>query len=482
MTNRDARRGSPIAPSRGGYHGGDLRGVISRLPYLKDLGVTALWLNPWYDNTDKPNQIQAVNGEAIADYHGYGATDFYGVEEHFGDLATLKELVDKAHALDIKVIQDQVANHAGPAHPWVADPPTSTWLHGTAKKHLNETWQTWTLADPYAGPGLRRETLDGWFVDVLPDIDQSDPEAARYVIQNMLWWVGISGLDGIRQDTWPYVPRTFWRDWTAAIKKEFPTLRVVGEMWDQNPALVSFFQGGAKRFDNVDSGVDALFDFPLYYVIRGVFVEGKPLKELAAALAHDRLYADPSMLVTFLGNHDVKRFMGEERATTAALRRAFTFLMTTRGIPMVYYGDEIGLRGGEDPDNRRDFPGGFPGDPRDAFTAAGRTGEENGVFDHVRRLARLRAGNEPLRRGRLVNLHATDDAYVYARVGATTAAVVALNNAASARQVDVDVSGVITDGTSFEDALGCAPPVRTDTGRLKVSLLPGCDALYLLRR
>lgn len=461
------------------YHGGDLRGTIKRLPYLKDLGVTALWLNPWYDNTDKPNQTQAVNGEPIADYHGYGATDFYGVEEHFGDLPTLKELVEKAHSLGIKVIQDQVANHTGPAHPWAADSPTPTWLSGTLAQHLNETWQTWTLADPYAGPGLRRETVDGWFVDVLPDINQNDPEAARYVIQNTLWWVGITGLDGIRQDTWPYVPRAFWREWMAAIKTEFPRLRVVGEMWDGNAALVSFFQGGAARFDGIDSGVDSLFDFPLYYAVRGVFVEGKPLKDLAAMLAQDRLYVDPRRLVTFLGNHDVLRFMGEKNATIAGLKRAFTFLLTTRGIPMVYYGDEIGLPGGEDPDNRRDFPGGFPGDTRDAFTAEGRTADENGVFDHVRFLASVRAENEALRRGRLVNLYATDDAYVYARAGSSGFAVVALNNGKQARRLSVEVASVLPDGTALEDRLGCGGPAEVEGGRLSLALPASCDALYV---
>ena len=400
------------------YHGGDLAGIAARLPYLRDLGVTALWLNPWYDNTDVPNEVQAVDGKPIADYHGYGATGFYAVEEHFGDLASLRDLVEKAHAAGIKVIQDQVANHTGPQHPWAQDPPTPTWLHGTPKAHLDETWQTWTPADPHAGPGLRRETLDGWFVNVLPDINQDDPEAARYVIQNTLWWVGVLGLDGIRQDTWPYVPRAFWRDWNAAIRAEFPLVRVVGEMWDGNPALVAFFQGGRAGFDGIDTGVFSLFDFPLYYKIRDAFIAKKPLKELAMALSYDRLYPAADNLVTFLGNHDVPRFMGEKDATVAGLRRAYTFLMTTRGIPMVYYGDEIGMPGGADPDNRRDFPGGFPGDGRDAFTAAGRTADENAVFDHLKNLARLRAATPALRRGRLVNLLAADDAYVYARVDA----------------------------------------------------------------
>ena len=226
------------------YHGGDLRGVIDRLPYLKDLGVTAIWLNPWYDNVNHLNERETYDGQAITDYHGYGAVDFYAVEERLGDLATLREMVDRAHALGIKVIQDQVANHSGPYHPWVKDSPTPTWYYGTQEKHLANTWQTWTLQDPYSTPETRKSTLEGWFIDILPDLDQDDPEVARYTIQNTLWWVGVSGLDGIRQDTLPYVQRRFWKDWMAAIKKEYPDLRVVGELFDGDPALVSFFQGG----------------------------------------------------------------------------------------------------------------------------------------------------------------------------------------------------------------------------------------------
>src|SRR5262249_36551237 len=160
-----------------------------RLPYLKDLGVTALWLNPWYDNNDGLNEIEMPEGKPITDYHGYGATDYYGVEEHFGDLATLRELVEAAHKVGIKIIQDQVANHTGPYHPWAKDPPTPTWYNGTKANHINETWQVWALKDKYAPAEVLRQVLDGWFLNILPDMNQNDPEARRYLIQNTLWWV-----------------------------------------------------------------------------------------------------------------------------------------------------------------------------------------------------------------------------------------------------------------------------------------------------
>jgi glycosidase len=462
------------------YHGGDLRGVIDRLPYLKDLGVTALWLTPVYDNNDRLNEQERYDGEAITDYHGYGAVDFYAVDEHFGDLALVRELVEAAHRAGIKVIQDQVANHTGPYHPWVADPPIPTWFHGTAQRHLEETWQTWSIADPHAAPELRQATLDGWFINILPDLNQDDPEVARYLIQNALWWVGMTGFDGIRQDTLPYVPRAFWQDWSAALHREYPRLRIVGEMWDGDPGLVSFFQGGVRRFDGVDSGIDTLFDFPLFYPVRRAFAEGKPLKEVATMLGRDYLYRDPRDLLTFAGNHDTPRFMSEAGATVDGLKLAFTLLLTARGMPMIYAGDEIGMPGGADPDNRRDFPGGWAGDPRNAFSPAGRTPAESAVLDRVRALTRLRAELPALRRGAHVSLAAGEHTYAYARVGGGASVVMAFNNDASAAALDLPAAPAgLMEGAALRDRLGAAAPVRVEGGRLRVALPPRSAAVYV---
>src|ERR1700761_5122735 len=225
------------------YHGGDFQGIIDHLPYLKSLGITAIWITPVYDNTNEPNALQKTNGKAIADYHGYGTVDYYGVEEHFGTMASLRNLVDAAHATGIKVIKDQAANHVGPYHPWAKDAPKATWFHGTAADHLNETWQIWSLPDPHASSDMKRRVLDGWFANVLPDMNQEDPDVARYEIQNALWWIGMAGFDGIRQDTLPYVPKNFWRDWSLALKRQYPDLRAAGEVFDPDPVVPSFFQG-----------------------------------------------------------------------------------------------------------------------------------------------------------------------------------------------------------------------------------------------
>ncbi len=464
------------------YHGGDLQGIIDHLPYLKDLGVTAIWVNPVYDNNNRLNERERYNNEAITDYHGYGAVDFYGVEEHFGTVDKFRELVDAAHRTGIKVIQDQVANHTGPYHPWVQDSPTPTWFHGTVAHHLANTWQTWTLIDPHATPELQKPTLDGWFINILPDLNQDDEEVARYLIQNTLWWVGISGLDGIRQDTLPYVPRRFWREWMAAIKHEYPNLRVIGEVFDGDPGLVSFFQGGQARFDGIDSGVDSVFDFPTFFTIRRAFAEGKPVREVASMTGHDYLYPNANFLVTFLGLHDVARFMNEAGATARGLKMAFTFLMTARGIPMIYYGDEIGMRGGGDPDNRRDFPGGWPEDTRNAFTAAGRTPEEQSVWEHVRKLTRMRADLEPLRHGAMVNLCESDQSYGYARLGSRGVVVVLINNSAGPTQVDCDLSAAHeSEGMLLMDRMGTAPEVRVGAYGMIHAQLPGRSAAIYTR-
>jgi glycosidase len=457
--DRPAKSPGLIDRSKGRYyHGGDLAGVRQRLPYLKSLGITAVWLNPIYDNNDRLNEKETYDGQAITDYHGYGAVDFYAVDEHLGDLAAFRALVDDAHRMGIKIILDMVANHTGPYHPWVSDSPTPTWFHGTAAKHLANTWQVWTLADPYSAPAMREATLDGWFIDILPDLNQGDPEVARYIIQNTLWWAGVSGIDGIRQDTWPYVPRAFWRDWMTAIKREYPRMDVVGEVFDGDPSLVSFFQGGRRGWDGIDTRVDALFDFPLLFPLRRAFAEGKSLREVAQMLSRDHLYPAPGSLMTFLGNHDVGRFMNEPGATVEGLKLAYTFLLTVRGTPLLYYGDEIAMPGGGDPDNRRDFPGGWPGDPRNAFDVAGRTADQQAVWSHVRRLLELRAERRDLQTARMEHLQAGEQSFVYRR-GRT---VVALNNDTAAVTIRLPVSPLP------DDALGiCARP-RADGGAVTI--------------
>ena len=465
------------------YHGGDLQGVIDRLPYLKDLGITAIWTNPVYDNSDRLNRKEVYDQGPIADYHGYGAVDFYAVDEHLGSLELFRRLVDLAHASGIKIIQDQVANHTGPYHPWVEDTPTPDWFNGSADRHLANEWQIWTLHDPYSPPQVRKPTLDGWFLDILPDLNQDNPEVSRYIIQNTLWWVSISGVDAIRQDTLPYVPRRFWRDWTQAIGMQFPRLEVVGEFFDGNPALVAHFQGGKARSDGIDSGIHTLFDFPLYYAVRDAFTGRESMRRIPMTLAHDYLYTDPDKLVTFIDLHDTKRFMGEEGADLPGLQLAYTLILTCRGIPLIYYGSEIAMEGGDDPDNRRDFPGGWPEDERNAFEATGRNARERAVHSRVRRLTELRRAHPALRRGRTINLNIGQDTYAFARLTPSDAAVVVFNNSESPSEFEFDaVPAGMNDGSRLRDGLGRAPDVTVREGRIRVKLAARSAAVYLKRK
>ena len=455
-------RSSPRA-----YHGGDFAGIGQHLPYLKDLGVTALWLTPIYENSHRS-----------ADYHGYGAVDLYGVEPHLGTLDQFRELVDKAHAAGIKMVQDEVDNHVGPNHPWVEDPPTPTWFNGTAQHHLTNNFRIWTIPDGHSTPETRDTTLNGWFAGKLPDLNQDDPEVRRYLIQNTLWWIGRTGIDGIRQDTLPYAPRTFWRDWSAAIKQRYPRFHIVGEVFESDPSLEAFFQGG-REMEGVDTGIDTLFDFPLYPIIRKVFTGAAHTIELPKLLAHDYLYCDANRLITFIGNHDIARFMNDPAATPESLERATAFLMTVRGLPLLYYGDEIGMHGGDDPDNRRDFPGGWKDDPRNAFDASGRTPEQNAIFDYTRRAAHLRAQLEPLRRGKQVDLYVDENQYVFARVTAGASVLVVFNNAAKEASFQVPLAGSrIADGVTLEDQLGNSPGVQTRNGRAEVRIAARTAAIY----
>ena len=386
------------------YHGGDLRGIQEHLPYLKDLGVTTLWITPIYNNDDHTGR----------DYHGYGAVDLYKVEEHFGTLAEYQSLVKAAHQQGLKVILDIVPNHIGPTNPWAADPPTDHWLHGSRERHLISDAEFQHLTDPHASQREWRNIVEGWFAGVLPDMGTDDPVTSRFLRQNAMWWAETGALDGFRLDTFPYVDRRFWHDFHSDIHGIYPRFKTVGEVSGFDPVIAAYFAGG-KKTAGIDTGVDTVFDFTLYAALRKVILHDAPSNLLEQVLQDDWLFPRPEWLVTFLGNHDTPRFMGETGATPERLKLAFSLLLTMRGIPQIYAGDEIGMPGGDDPDNRRDFPGGFPGDTRNAFTAAGRTVEEQKIFDHIRSLLHLRQQHSALRWGKYIHIFSDEHTFAYLR-------------------------------------------------------------------
>jgi glycosidase len=448
------------------YHGGDLRGLRDRLPYLKDLGVTGVWLTPVYKNS-APGGVGA--------YHGYSTVDFYDVEPRFGTMAGFKEFVDAAHQAGIKVVQDQVANHSGPRHPFVAHPPAPGWYNyadRTPKPRNN--FDIAGLADPYARPKRRDSPLRGWFAGSLADFNQDNPLVADYLIQNALWWIGMTGIDAVRQDTYPYVDRPFWERYQAAVNRQFPGFTVTGEITAPNPAALSFFQGGVKH-DGLDTQLPSMLDFPLEGAVRNVFARGQPMTRLAEILAQDSLYRHPEMLVVFPGNHDQPRLLTEAQGDIGKLMMAEAFVLTTRRVVHLYYGDEIAMQGGRDPDNRRDFP-------VDAFTAAGRTGDAATVFEWTRGLLHFRREHIALRRGSLVHLVVNDNQYVALRTTPEEHVLVVLNRAGGDKPLALEVDDLpVADGTRFRPFQAGRPELSVTGGKLTIDR-PGEVEIYWARR
>lgn len=424
------------------WHGGDLRGVREHIPYLKELGVNTLWLTP------------VVKNGSEQDYHGYGAVDLYSVDPHLGSLGDYQQLAEALHRERMKLFFDAVPNHIGPLHPWVKKPPLPDWFHGTTQDHLsssahiagsfyaqrplspNDHDPFEAIADPHGTPEIRRNLTDGWFLNILPDLNTENPVVVKYLLQNSIWWVESAGLDGLRLDTFPYVSRAFWAEWHRGLRRIYPNLATIGEVFHPDPTVTSFFAGGKQQWDGLDSGVSTVFDYPLYFVLRDVVLRGAPAGRIANILRHDSLYPHPDWLIPFFANHDVPRLAGEAGNSAEKVLCAFGLVLTLRGIPQLYYGDEIGMPGGQDPDNRHDFPGGWPGDARNAFSEDGRTHQQQKIFAGVQALLRLRQEHEALRSGKLFHLFSDDQSYWFVRQSDNERLLVVFNNG-SARTLAV---------------------------------------------
>lgn len=427
--NKGVDRKNPRA-----WHGGDFKGIAKRIPYLKELGVTAIWLTPWYDNPDEANQCDKP-WCPNTNYHGYHAIDHYGVENHFGSMADLRVLIQECHRNGIKVVQDQVANHVGIQHPWAKRPPLDNWFNPFSQNTFNNS----VLLSPNSSNAERDDLIKGWFNELLPDLNQDEPEVSRYLIQNALWWIGKTGIDGIRQDTIQYMPRAFILDWSAAIKKQYPNYWMVGEVFEEDSAQTAFFQGGRKGWDGIDTELPSVFDFKLWRTSQEVFTGKKPAKALRDVLKYDGLYGNIDNVTLLTNNHDTDRFMSLKGATLEGSMMHTAFVLSTRGIPQLYYGEEIGMTGGHDPDNRGDFPGGFSGDPKNAFTKTGRSPDQQRMFEWVREWIKIRRSRLPMKQGRTIDLFYDNDAYVFAResrIGNMSAwNIVAFNNGGSDKTV-----------------------------------------------
>jgi glycosidase len=463
-----------------GWHGGDLRGIEQHLDYLQQLGITTVWITPTYENSNEPHA-----------YHGYDATDMYAVDPHFGTLADYEHLGAALHARGMKLVLDLVPNHVGPAHLWAFDPPMPDWFHGTPIDHRRAKSNFEALVDPSANRQAALDVLDGWFSNVKPDLNQDNPLVEKYLIQNAVWWVEYAGLDGLRLDTFPYVPRTFWHDFHATLHQLYPHLTTVGEVFNHDPAITSFFAGGAPRL-GVDSGLDTPFDFPMFSTLRNVLINGAAMTDLDELLRKDSLYPHPERLVPFLGNHDTGRFLSEPGATPVKMKMGFALLTTMRGMPQIYSGDEIAMRGGKDPENRHDFPGGFPGDTTSAFTEQGRTPEQQDMYTTVSALLHLRAAHASLKSGQQKDVFADQSAFAFVRAsdiktGCTAAhaedrILVVANRADQPRELTLPLKDSALEGcTQFEPALQTNSNAIADSTSVRLTVAPQTVAIYQVR-
>jgi glycosidase len=429
-----------------GRHGGDLQGIANHLDYLAGMGFTQLWLNPVLEN-DQPE----------ASYHGYAITDFNRVDARLGSNERYRQLAREARARGIGLIKDVVLNHCGSEHWWMRDPPTRDWFNHGGKfvvtNHVREA-----LQDTHGTDEDRRTFADGWFVATMPDLNQRNPYLATYLIQNTLWWIEYAGLSGLRVDTYPYSDRDFLTAWSQRVMDEYPNLNAVGEEWSSNPITVSFWQRGRHPQDGYVSHLPSLFDFPLQEaVVMGLREPegwGTGLRRIYRVLAADSIYPDPYYLVTFHDNHDMSRTLTALGGREDLNRMALAFVLTARGIPQVFYGTEI-LMSNPGTENhgviRSDFPGGWAGDRKNAFTGQGLSDAESGMQDYVRRLLLWRRGAAALHGGRFTHYVPTDGLYVYFRHNDAQTVMVILNNSDAARTVDTrrfhEVIGAATTGT-----------------------------------
>ena len=455
------------------WHGGDLRGIRDHLDYLQDLGVTTLWLTP------------VLKNGATEDYHGYGAVDLYSVDPHLGTLDDYKDLVSSAHQRRLKIFFDAVPNHVGPRHPWVTRPPLPDWFHGTSQKHLdsfspveksfyglpeksiaNDPFEA--LADPHAPDSLRRNVTNGWFFGILPDLNTENPTVAQYLQQDILWWLESTGLDGLREDTFPYVSRKFWSDLHATLHRIYPRLTTIGEVFHPDPTVTSFFAGGKRGWDGIDTGLTTVFDFPLFFAIRDVLLRNAPTGHIANVLRQDPLYPHPDLLVPFFANHDIPRLASADGATPDKLKLAFGLVLTLRGTPELYYGDELGMTGLADPDNRHDFPGGWKEDPKNAFTAEGRTPAQQEIFETVQKLLKLRRQHPALASGKLVHLFSDDSSYIFMRQSDEEKILVVFNNARSPRAITVPILDTPAEGVSSASPFYGTAKATTAPGSLSI--------------
>ena len=431
-------------------HGGDLDGIREHLDYFKELGVTALWLTPVLENDSPDNEL------GYSTYHGYATTDYYRVDPRFGTNDDYRRLCDEAHQKGLKVVMDMIFNHSGFEHPWTSDMPTHDWLNlpqwlteskGSSNPQGTSFQQTsyklTPVKDPYASKIDLSETTEGWFVPTMPDLNQRNEHLMTYLIQNSIWWIETVGIDGIRMDTYPYADAHAMARWMKELDQEYPNFNTVGETWVTEPAYTAAWQKDS-RLSNENSYLKTVMDFAFFDRLSQAKNEEtdawwQGMNRLYNAFCYDYLYADPNHVMAFIDNHDTDRFLGNG-TDSLALKQALALLLTVRRIPQLYYGTEILMNGTKevtDGNVRKDFPGGFPGDKRNCFTAEGRTQAQQQMFQWLSRLLHWRQGNKLITEGKMTQFIPWKGVYVIARQHEGRAALTIINGTSQPASLEV---------------------------------------------
>jgi glycosidase len=390
---------------------------------IANSGFTAVWLNPFLEN----------NQPAFS-YHGYAISDFYKTDPRYGTNDLFVKLVDDAHAKGLKIIMDMIFNHCGSGHWFYKDLPSEDWIH-QHKEFTRSNFRAPTVSDPYASKADQEQMVTGWFDKNMPDLNQKNPILATYLIQNSIWWIEFAGLDGIRVDTQPYPYKEFMAEWSKAVMVEYPDFNIVGEAWLQKIPITAYFQKGANNKDGYNSYMPSVTDFPMYNAISEAFNEKEGwsagMAKLYYVLAQDFAYPNPGNLVIFPDNHDLSRYYETLGKDIRKYKMGLAYLLTTRGIPQIYYGTEILMDGKEQEGHgfiRKDFPGGWQGDTKNAFRADGRTDEQNDAYNFLTTLLNWRKNNEIIHSGKLMHFLPEDGIYVVFRYNDTGAVMLVLNN------------------------------------------------------
>lgn len=408
-----------------GRHGGDFKGISEHMDYISDLGVTAIWLNPTQENDMKDGS-----------YHGYAITDYYQIDRRFGTNEEFCNLVNEAHGKGLKVVMDMIFNHCGSENYLFKDKPQDDWFNFRSN-YVQTSFKTASVMDIHASDYEKDIATDGWFTQVMPDLNQRNRHVARYLIQSSIWWIEYAGINGIRQDTHPYADYDFMSTWCKEVLEEYPHFNIVGETWLNSNVLVSYWQKDSKLAAPKNSNLPTVMDFPLTDLMGKAFDEETTewsggLYRLYDYHTQDLVYANPMNLLIFLDNHDTSRFCKNEEDAKNIVRykQAITYLLTTRGIPQIYYGTEILMAADKSEGDgclRRDFPGGWKGDKVNCFTAEGRTDLQNEAFDYTRKLLNFRKGNEAICKGTMKHFSICKGVYVYERKYNDKSVVVFMN-------------------------------------------------------